>query len=43
MTRTTVSVRRLFHGDHEQLTLSTRSAVDGCAALLLSQPHLPWD
>jgi AcrR family transcriptional regulator len=33
----------VFHGDLEQLTLRMWSAVHGCAALLISQPQLPWD
>jgi AcrR family transcriptional regulator len=33
----------VFRGDLEQLTLRMWSAVHGCAALLISQPQLPWD
>ncbi|HUQ56420.1 TetR-like C-terminal domain-containing protein [Lentzea sp.] len=32
----------VLRGDAEQLTLRMWSAVHGCAALLISQPHLPW-
>ncbi|MEU2358706.1 TetR/AcrR family transcriptional regulator [Streptomyces misionensis] len=33
----------VFRGDLEQLTLRMWAAVHGCAALLISQPQLPWD
>ncbi len=32
----------VLHGDPEQLALRMWPAVHGCAALLISQPHLPW-
>lgn len=32
----------VLRGDPEQLALRMWSAVHGCAALLISQPHLPW-